>query len=127
MPKGFTFLLPDDPNQPEVFIYERDLNGAMHRDGVMARINQRHHRGSRKVKLYVRSNVPIMRVGTYRKKEHTQVIPMIPGCLPHHARRSTEVVDEGQKVVVGITSQPEQDRLAEAGITEVMGSKGDRE
>lgn len=128
--KGFAFLLPDDPNQPEVFIYERDLNGAMHRDRVMARINQRHHSGLRPegevIRAIKRANHEV--VGTYRKRKNiSQVIPDDPRLLyPINARRSTKVkVDEGQKVVVRITSWPERDRLAEGRITEVLGSKGD--
>lgn len=129
--KGFAFLLPDDPSQPEVFIYERDLNGAMHRDRVMVRINQRrNHAGQRPegevIRAIKRANHEV--VGTYRKRKNiSQVIPDDPRLLyPINARKSSKVkVAEGQKVVVKITSWPERDKLAEGRITEVLGSKGD--
>ncbi|NLW45473.1 MAG: ribonuclease R [Syntrophomonadaceae bacterium] len=129
--KGFAFLLPDDPSQPEVFIYERDLNGAMHRDRVMVRINRRQYHAGQKpegevIRAIKRANHEV--VGTYRKRKNiSQVIPDDPRLLyPINARRSTKIkVADGQKVVVRITSWPERDKLAEGKIIEVLGSKGD--
>lgn len=129
--KGFAFLIPDDPNQPDVFIYGRDLNGAMHRDRVMVRINQRRHDPGQKpegevIRVINRSNQEV--VGTYKKgKAISQVIPDDTRLLyPINTRTGPKnKVREGQKVLVKITSWPERDKSAEGKIVEVLGTKGE--
>jgi ribonuclease R len=129
--KGFAFLLPDDPNQPDVFIYGRDLNGAMHRDRVMVRVNQRQHHPGQKpegevIRAINRANQEV--VGTFKKgKAISQVIPDDPRLLyPINTRKSTKIkVTEGQKVLVKITAWPDRDKFAEGKIVEVLGNKGE--
>lgn len=129
--KGFAFLLPDDPNQPDVFIYGRDLNGAMHRDRVMVRINQGRHQPGQKpegevIRAINRANQEV--VGTFKKgKAISQVIPDDPRLLyPINTRTSAKAkVKEGQKVLVKITAWPERDKSAEGKIVEVLGNKGE--
>lgn len=129
--KGFAFLLPDDPNQPDVFIYGRDLNGAMHRDRVMVRINQGRNLPGQKpegevIRAINRANQEV--VGTFKKgKAISQVIPDDPRLLyPINTRKSKKVnVTEGQKVLVKITAWPDRDKFAEGRIVEVLGNKGE--
>ena len=129
--KGFAFLLPDDPNQPDVFIYERDLNGAMHRDRVMVRINQGRNQLGQKpegevIRAINRANQEV--VGTYKKgKAISQVIPDDPRLLyPINTRTSAKAkVKEGQKVLVKITAWPDRNKSAEGKIVEVLGNKGE--
>ncbi|MGE5545228.1 MAG: ribonuclease R [Bacillota bacterium] len=128
--KGFAFLLPDDPNQPDVFIYGRDLNGAMHRDRVMVRINQRQHPGHKPegevIRAIKRANQEV--VGTFKKgKAISQVIPDDPRLLyPINTRTSSKTkVKEGQKVLVKITAWPDRDKSPEGKIVEILGNKGE--
>ena len=37
--RGYGILVPDEAGLPEVFVYGSNLNGAMHNDKVMVRIN----------------------------------------------------------------------------------------
>ena len=46
-PKGFAFLIADDPKEQDVFILGEDLNGAMHNDRVIVRL-YRHLEDGRK-------------------------------------------------------------------------------
>jgi ribonuclease R len=38
--KGYAFVIPDDENIKDVFISADDMNGAMHNDRVVARVNR---------------------------------------------------------------------------------------
>ncbi len=129
--KGFAFLIPDDPNSQDVFIFGRDLNGAMHRDRVMVRINQRRQEPGQKpegevIRTINRANHKV--VGTYKKgKSISQVIPDDPRLLYSINTRTgpRSKVKEGQKVLVKITSWPDKNRSPEGKIVEVLGTKGE--
>ena len=45
-PKGFGFFIPDLANHPDVFINPEDLNGALHHDRVIVRLNKAAEGGS---------------------------------------------------------------------------------
>lgn len=129
--KGYAFLIPDDPNHPDVFIYGRDLNGAMHNDRVMVRINHRPGAPGQKpegevIRAIKRANHEV--VGTYKKgRSLPQVIPDDPRLLyPIYTKPNPRLkVKEGQKVLVRITAWPDKDRYPEGKIIEVLGSKGE--
>ncbi|NLV16237.1 MAG: ribonuclease R [Syntrophomonadaceae bacterium] len=129
--KGFAFLLPDDPLQSDVFIYGRDLNGAMHRDRVMVRINYKRSETGQKqegevIRIISRANQEL--VGTFKKgKAVSQVIPDDPRILfPVITRPGPKTkVQDGEKVVVKITVWPEQEKSPEGKIIEVLGAKDD--
>ncbi|MGE5405808.1 MAG: ribonuclease R [Candidatus Saccharibacteria bacterium] len=127
--KGYAFLIPDDPNHPDVFIYGRDLNGAMHNDRVMVRLNHRSAAPGQKpegevIRAITRANHEV--VGTYKKARSVpQVVPDDPRLVyPIYTRPSKKLkVKEGQKVLVKITAWPDKDKYPEGRIVEVLGSK----
>ncbi len=128
-PKKFAFLQPDNPELADIHIFGSDLNGAMHRDKVMVRINNRPQGQKPEgevVRIISRANQTV--VGTYRKsKNAAQVVPDDPRLYtPIITRAGSKIkVQDGQKVVVRITVWPERDNYPEGKITEVLGNPGD--
>ncbi|MCR4400026.1 MAG: ribonuclease R [Syntrophomonadaceae bacterium] len=128
-PRGFGILRPDDPTLPEIFVYGRDLNGAMHHDRVLVRVNRQAYGTQRAegevVRAVTRAHTQV--VGTYKKvKPLPQVIPDDPRLLyPIYVRIPTRLkLNDGDKVVVQLTVWPDKDRYPEGKITEVLGAKG---
>ncbi|WP_411675115.1 ribonuclease R family protein [Cohnella faecalis] len=46
-PKGFAFLLPEEPDHPDVYIHANDLQSAMNGDTVLVRVTSKSDNGSR--------------------------------------------------------------------------------
>jgi len=129
--RGYGFVVPDDPNQSDVFIQSDRVKGAMHGDRVVARIikfyaDDRHSEGEI-VKILSRAHEKI--VGTFEKSFSVgYVIPdlkkikghiIVPldksmGAKPH------------QKVVVEITRYPEPERNAEGQVVEILGDADEK-
>ncbi|HOV43265.1 MAG TPA: ribonuclease R [Syntrophothermus lipocalidus] len=129
-PRGFGILRPDEHTEGEIFVYGRDLNGAMHHDRVMVRINRTGAGGQRPEGEVIRALERAHRqvVGTFRKlKPLPQVIPDDPRLLyPVYVKPKTKMrVDDGDKVLVEITVWPDKDRYPEGRIIEVLGGKGE--
>lgn len=130
-PRGFAFLIPDDPEKPDVYIYGRDLNGAMHNDRVLVRLNRPSGGGGERpegevVRAVKRAHREV--VGTYKKGRHMpQVIPDDPRLIyPIYVKPVRKVkVKEGDKVLVRITVWPDKDKYPEGHIVDVLGSKGE--
>lgn len=134
-PKGYAFLIPDDSAHADVYIFGRDLNGAMHNDRVMIRLN--HGNGSRRGITTEKPEGEVIRVirrahrevvGTYKKAKTTgQVVPDDPRLIypisvkPVHKRK----IADGEKVVVRLTAYPEKDKYPEGKIIECLGKTGD--
>ncbi|MEN6389652.1 MAG: ribonuclease R, partial [Syntrophomonas sp.] len=68
-PRGYGLLLPEEPGRPEIFVYGKKLNGAMHNDKVMVRIRESEIDGQRPEGTVIRviSRANQQMVGTYRK------------------------------------------------------------
>jgi len=124
--RGFGFVIPDDPDQEDLFIQIDHLNGVMHGDRVMARITKYPESNRRAegeiIKILKRANDKIVgvfeRSGSlgfvvpdHRKMKGDIIVPMdkTMGALPH------------QKVIVEITRYPEAERNAEGRIAEILG------
>ncbi|MDD2619139.1 MAG: ribonuclease R [Syntrophomonadaceae bacterium] len=128
--RGYGILKPEEAEQPEVFIYGKKLNGAMHSDRVMVRVNERGNGDQRPegvvIRILNRANREL--VGTFRKgKSLFQVIPDDSRQIyPIYVKSSRRIkVKNGDKVLVGISSWPEKDKVAEGKIIEVLGGKND--
>jgi ribonuclease R len=127
--KRFGFLIPDNPETPDLFIPFDSLNGAMHNDRIMARISQRGYDGRRAegevIRILERANKTV--VGTFESGEHFGfVVPddkriffdiYIDRANAHKART-------GHKVVVKIDKWPEKRRNPEGIVIEILGKKG---
>ncbi|MGR6837040.1 ribonuclease R [Syntrophomonas erecta] len=127
--RGYGILLPDEPGYPEIFVYGKKLNGAMHSDRVMVRIHQKAHNDQRPegevVRVISRANKEL--VGTYEKvKNLVQVIPDDSRQIyPIYVKPTKKLkVSNGDKVVVKITAWPDKNRSPEGRIIEVLGKKG---
>ncbi len=127
--RGYGILKPDEPGLPEIFVYGKKLNGAMHDDRVMVRIQEKGNDGLRPegtvIRILNRANKEL--VGTFKQGKHLlQVIPDDSRQIyPVYVKRSRKYkVKSGDKVVVKITSWPEKDRAPEGKIMEILGKKG---
>jgi len=128
--RGYGILMPDDSVSPEIFVYGRNLNGAMHGDHVMVRIQQREAEGQRPegevVRAISRANREL--VGTFKKvRQMAQVIPDDSRQIyPIYVRPTKKLKPRnGDKVLVSITTFPDKDQAAEGRIMEILGRKGE--
>lgn len=124
--RGFGFVIPDDPQQNDLFIQSDLVNGAMHGDYVIARITKylsddRHSEGEI-VKILSRANEKI--VGTFEKSYSVGYV------IPDHKKIKGHIIvpldrsmgaKPHQKVIVEITRYPEPERNAEGQIIEILG------
>ncbi len=128
--KGFAFLLPDDSNQPDVYLHANDLKSAMNGDTVLARITSKSAGGGRMegevVRVVTRAITEV--VGTF---EHHEAYGFV---MPDDKRINRDIfipkegfrgAVTGQKVVVRIVNYPEGRSAAEGEIIEVLGHKDD--
>lgn len=128
--RGYGILLPDEPEQPEIFVYGKNLNGAMHEDKVLVRIMERAVADQRPEGEVIRviSRARHELVGTLeRGKNLVQVVPDDPRQLhPIFVKLPKKLkVKSGDKVLVNITSWPDKYKGPEGKIVEVLGSKGE--
>lgn len=130
--KGFGFLLPENPDEEDIFIAPDDLMNAMHNDRVVVRLhNQRSHADRRRegevIRIVSRANHKI--VGVYEASHHFGFV--IPDdkrikqaiFIPQHEAGQ---VKNGDKVVAEVTVWPEKQKSAEGRIVEVLGRPGDK-
>lgn len=128
--KGFAFLIPDDPNEQDVYIKKEDLGGAMHNDRVIVRPYKNLEAGRKRegevIRILTRANERI--VGTYESSRYFGFV------VPDEKRLGQDIfipkneingAAEGDKVVVEITIWPEPRRNPEGRIIEVLGNKND--
>lgn len=128
--KGFAFLIPDDPHEQDVYIKNEDLGGAMHNDRVIVRpykhLEERRKREGEVIRILTRANEKV--VGTYESSRHFGFV------VPDEKRLGQDIfipkneaggANEGDKVVVQLTSWPEPRRNPEGRIIEVLGHKSD--
>ncbi|HEX7056322.1 MAG TPA: ribonuclease R [Bacilli bacterium] len=130
-PKGFAFLLPDEPGHPDVYIHANDLKGALNGDVVLVRLAGKSHAVKKLegevVRVISRANATV--VGTFRLfAGYALIVPddrrlgrdiFIPG-------NAFKGAVDGQKVVVKITGYPDGRSAAlEGEVIEILGHKDD--
>lgn len=124
--RGFGFVVPDDENIKDIFISADSMNGAMHNDRVIARINRKSADDKRAegevIRILKRGNTTI--VGTFESSKHFGfVVPdnrRIPGDI-FISKDEFHGAKQGQKVVAEITKWSEKRRNAEGRIVEIIG------
>ncbi len=127
--KGFGFLIPDNPAQEDVYINLKDMNGAMHNDKVVVRINGTDtgkKLSGEIIRILERANTKI--VGSYEDSNNFGFVVSDDSKIYHDVfipRGEANGAKEGQKVVVEITKWPEQRRNPEGKVVEILGDKGD--
>ncbi len=126
--RGFGFLIPDDDDQKDVFIPANSLNGAMHNDRVIVKMNRDSSENKRSegevIKIIKRANETI--VGTFESSRYFGfVVPdnqKLPGDI-FIPKDEFNGAQQGQKVVARIVKWPDKRRNAEGVIEEVIGDK----
>ncbi len=125
--RGYAFLVPDDEMTEDVFIPADSLNGAMHNDKVVARVNKKSASDKRMegeiIRILKRANATL--VGTFEKSMNFGFV------IPDNKRISGDIfipkgefngAKKGQKVIVEIIKYPEARRNAEGKIVEIIGN-----
>jgi len=128
--KGFAFLIPDDPNESDVYIKSDDLGGAMHNDRVIVRPYKHLEDGRKRegevIRVLTRANTQV--VGTYKSSRYFSFV------VPDEKRLTMDILipenerggaAQGDKVVVEITSWPLPRHNSEGRVIEVLGHKDD--
>ncbi|SEG08108.1 RNAse R [Caloramator fervidus] len=127
-PKGYGFVIPEDPNLMDVFVAAENINGAMHNDKVAVRIiksaTKEKTAEGEIIKILKRANTKI--VGTFEKNKYFGFV------VPDDKRIYQDIfisksningAKNGDKVVVEVTKWPEKRRNPEGKIVEVLGNK----
>ncbi|MFP3125171.1 ribonuclease R [Ectobacillus funiculus] len=127
--RGFAFVVPEEKGQDDIFIPPTELNGALHGDTVLARINSETS-GSRKegtiVRIIERGTKQL--VGTYTESKNFGFV------IPDDKRIISDIfipknvamgAVEGHKVVVKITAYPQDRMSAEGEVIQILGHKND--
>jgi len=126
--RGYGFLIPDDELMEDIFIPADSLNGAMHNDRAVARVNKKSSSDRRMegeiIRILKRANVTL--VGTF---ENSMSFGFV---VPDNRRVSGDIfvsksefngAKKGQKVVVEILKYPEARRNAEGRVIEIIGDR----
>lgn len=130
-PRGYAFLLPEDAEKEDVFVPRSGLNGAMHRDRVMVRINRSAGSASGQAEGEV---IRILRRGSQRLVGTFEKVRQHGFVSPDDQRIGTDIlIPRGaaarakphDKVVVEITAWPSARRGPEGKVVEVLGREGE--
>lgn len=124
-PKGYAFLIPDNPEMEDIYVGLENLHGAVHGDRVIVRPLFKPSGGRLEgevVRILKRASTRI--VGTIEcRKQFAFVTPddkrfYFDVFVP---KSDTAGAKSGQKVVVSITRWPEGRRNPEGRVTEILG------
>ena len=126
--RGYGFVIPDDANIRDIFISSENLNGAMHKDRVIARINKKVIGDKRAegeiIRIIKRANDTV--VGTFENSRYFGFVvpdaPKISGDI-FIPKDETKGAKSGQKVVAEIIQWPAKRRNAEGRIAEIIGDR----
>lgn len=128
-PKGFGFVITETAGEPDIYVNANDMNGAMHGDTVLVRVENRsagNRLEGRIIRIVERGITET--VGTYQDETHYGFVITDDKrvgkdiFIPKNA--SMGAVD-GHKVVVKIVRYPEGRSNPEGEIVEILGHKND--
>jgi ribonuclease R len=130
--KGFGFLLPENPDEEDVFIAPDALMSAMHNDRVVARLHNKRSSADRRregevIRIVKRANSKV--VGIYESSRHFGFVIPDDKRIKHDIfipQHETSQAKNGDKVVAEVTAWPEKHKSAEGKIVEVLGKPGDK-
>jgi len=122
--KGYAFLIPNDINIEDIFIPERELNGAMHNDRCVVAVKDF---GGRRMEGKV---IQVLERGSDRVVGILKVIKKIACVIPDDVKFGKDIsiplnklsnAQDGDKVVVKITRYYASKRNPDGEIVEVLG------
>lgn len=127
--RGFAFILPEEEGEPDVFIPAPEMGGAMHKDTVLVRVQQKG--GDSKpegsiIRIIERGTTKV--VGTYLANKNYGFVEVDDKhinqdiFIPQHKQHGAV---DGHKVVVEITKYPEKRFSAEGKVVNILGHKND--
>ena len=124
--RGFGFVLPEEKENPDVYISAESMNGAMHGDKVVANVTKRSQEGKRQegeiLRILERNSQFV--VGTYEDNKNFGFLIPDNQKIFHDIfipKSNANGAKNGQKVVVEITQWPEPRRNPEGRVSEVLG------
>nr|WP_300006371.1 ribonuclease R [Tissierella sp.] len=124
--RGFGFVMPEERENPDVYISAEAMNGAMHGDKVVANVTKRSQEGKRQegeiLRILERGNQFV--VGTYEDNKNFGFLIPDNQKIFHDIfipKSNANGAKNGQKVVVEITQWPEPRRNPEGRVSEVLG------
>ncbi|KNF10112.1 ribonuclease R [Gottschalkia purinilytica] len=128
--RGYGFLIPDDKELSDVFISAQDLNGALHGDKVIARVNLKSEDSRSQegeiIRILERANKTI--VGVFENSKNFGFV------IPTNTRITMDVfipkadfngAKTNQIVEIEITKWPEKRRNPEGRVINILGYKDD--
>lgn len=128
--KGFAFLIPDDEEQPDVYIHHSDLGSAMNNDKVLVRFERQGESGNRPegtvIRILERAITDV--VGTFENNKAFGFVVADDKRIPNDIfipKNKMNGAVSGHKVLVRITKYPENRMSAEGEITKILGHKND--
>jgi ribonuclease R len=122
-PDGFGFVIPDDPDVPDLFNKPRWLKAVMNGDRVVARVERRGGRPEGKViRILTRANPKL--IGRVQVRRKAAVVVPLDDRLLHNvyvARDDLLGAVDGQVVQVEITAFPTAETGPEGRVVQVLG------
>jgi len=128
-PDGYGFVISEEEEEADVFIPARAMEGAMHGDRVIARIEKPSLTGKREgriIQLLERARTEL--VGRFEKNKNINVV------VPHEKRisqvvyvtpRNSLYARDGDMVIVKILQFPSKKRNPIGSITKILGRHSD--
>ncbi|MCG1026909.1 ribonuclease R [Virgibacillus halodenitrificans] len=128
--KGFAFLIPDDPDQTDVYIHHSDLASAMNNDKVLVRLEKKDQDGNRPEGTVIRilERATLQVVGTFEDNRAFGFVIADDKRIPNDIfipKNMTNGAISGHKVIARITKYPEGRMSAEGEIIHILGHKND--
>lgn len=128
--RGFGFVIPTDPNEPDIFIPREGLSTAMHGDQVVVRIVENSTEGrkaeGRISKILQRANLHV--AGLFQVKRGWMSVRPAQAKIAAEIsvpKRDANGARAGDEVLVEITRWPQTDKKAQGKVIEILGRQGD--
>ncbi|MBI5442605.1 MAG: ribonuclease R [Deltaproteobacteria bacterium] len=128
-PDGFGFVIPDDREEPDLYIKPRWLRAAMNGDRVVARVERREHRPEgRVIRVLSRANEKVIGRVQVRKKV-AAVVPLDERLLHEIYVGWDDLLGavDGQVVQVELTEFPTEETGPQGRVVLVLGHPGEAE
>ncbi|WNC14362.1 ribonuclease R [Brevibacillus brevis] len=128
-PKGFGFVIPETPEMEDVYVHANDMNGALHGDTVLVRVEKEaggNRLEGRIIRIVERGIKQV--VGTFKDETHYAFV------IPDEKRIGKDIfipkdayngAVDGHKVVVDVVRYPEGRVNPEGVVVEILGHKND--